>query len=48
MGLISADAVGKMAIALRGRDCAGCRFIARQEMQHQLQASISTPMQLFE
>jgi hypothetical protein len=41
MGLISADAVGKMAIALRGRDCAGCRFIARQEMQRQLQASIS-------
>jgi len=48
MGLMSADAVGDMAIALRGCDCAGCRFIARQEMQRQLQASISIPVQLFE
>lgn len=48
MGLMGADALGEMAIALRGCDCAGCRFIARQEMQRQLQASISIPVKLSE
>lgn len=48
MGLVGSDAVGEMAIALRGCDCAGCRFIARQEMQRQLQASVSIPVQLVE
>lgn len=48
MGLLGSDAVGDVAIALRGCDCAGCRFIARQEMQRQLQASVSIPVQLVE
>ncbi|MDG2617480.1 hypothetical protein HPC62_16220 [Thermoleptolyngbya sichuanensis A183] len=46
--LTGSDAEGDMAIALRGCDCAGCRFIARQEMQRQLQASISIPVQRVE
>lgn len=46
MGLMGSDAEGEMAIALRGCDCAGCRFIARQEVQRQLQASLPIPVQL--
>lgn len=46
--LDGSDAEGDMAIALRGCDCAGCRYIARQEIQRQLQASVSIPVQLSE